>query len=362
MNQRAGRQRHIMALKSACTLVKNEACKVNQESSNPGDHHHTSSSPSTSRSASHRNGFHNVLNNQHRSIFAHPLGLPLTAMFNNRRLTLPDSSLTYPVAAPAYYNAEDSSGFAETEGNDILLASYGEYETSQTTETPWKEAQLTQDLRKQIKKDFGQHFNVVEHQAEFRCVLADINQELHENGEQGGQTTPVAVLEFGLSTADWMHKLDQGVKYLNIMLKEINQEKRFTKPLLLAIITLNKSSAGDFEFSIGVFLCSRKQKNDADADDDADYKFRLSLVWKHQDANKEDASKSFGSFLRNANRFQKWREIEVPIKKFEYLSSNCCKVGDWVSGRPILCFLVKRRAWFWFWFWFRFYLNVCLID
>ena len=291
-----------------------------------------------SRSATNEGGF-NSLNYLSRSILAHHLGLPLTALFN--RQILPPT-LKYPVAAYS------DTIFDETEGDKILSASYGEYETRQTTETPWTEAQLTMKLCEKINKDFGHHFNA-EHQASVKCVLVDTNQELNGNTDimlstkvkQGVQSTPVAVLEFGLSTDNWMQKFHQGVKYLKIMRKESNQEKHFTKPLLLAIITLDKSSTGDFKFRIIVFLCYRRQKNAAAAADDEDNNFRLSLVWKHQDTNKEDASKSFGSFLRNSNQFQKWRDREVPIDDFEYLSSNCCKVGKWVSGRPAPCFLVN---------------------
>jgi hypothetical protein len=291
-----------------------------------------------SKSAANEHGF-NILNYLFRSILAHPLGLPLAAIF--ARQILPPT-LKYPVAA------YDKKIFDEPEGDDILLASYGTYERRKTSKKPWTEAQLTKNLCKKIKKDFGQHFNV-KHQAAVNGVRADNNQAvtgktdimIFTKAAQGGQSTPVAVLEFGLLTADWMQKLSQGVKYLNIMLKESNPERRFTKPLLLAIITLNKSSAGDFEFSIGVFLCSRKRKNDADADDGDDDNFRLSLVWKHQDTNKDDASRSFDSFLRNANRFQKWRDIEVSIQDFEYLSSNCCKVNNHVSGRPAPSSLVN---------------------
>ena len=283
-----------------------------------------------------------------RSILAHHLGLPLTALFN--RQILPPT-LKYPVAAYS------DTIFDETGGDEILSASYGEYETRNTTETPWTEAQLTLKLCERINKDCGQHFNA-EHQASVKCVLVDTNQELNGNTDimlstkvkQGRQSTPVAVLEFGLSTDNWMQKFHQGVKYLKIMRKESNQEKHFTKPLLLAIITLDKSSTGDFKFRIIVFLCYRRQKNAAAAADDEDNNFRLSLVWKHQDTNKEDASKSFGSFLRNLNRFQKWRVLEVPMEGFEYLSCNCWKVGKWVRGRPAACslFPLQRRLCLWF--------------
>ena len=308
--------------------------------SNPGDDHH-----SPSRSASNRNGF-DVLNNQIRSIFAHPLGLPLAAMFN-RQILAPTSK--YPVAA---YYAEDGS-FAETAGDDILLASYGEYETRMTTETPWTKAQLTQVLCEKIREHFGQHFSVAQHRTPVKCAEDHVTNTdiLISTNFKGVPAMPVAILELGLKSGDWMQTFDQGVTYLR-------QEKRFTKPLLLAIVTLDKSSTGDFKFSICVFLCYRRQENAAAAADDEDNNFRLSLVWKHQDTNKEDASKSFGSFLRNLNRFQKWRVLEVPMEGFEYLSCNCCKVGKWVRGRPAACSLFPRQRRLCLWF----YLNVCLFD
>ena len=62
-----------------------------------------------------------------RSILAHHLGLPLTALFY--RQILPPT-LTYPVTA------YPETIFGETKGDKILSASYGAYETSKTTKKP----------------------------------------------------------------------------------------------------------------------------------------------------------------------------------------------------------------------------------
>ena len=89
---------------------------------------------------------------------------------------------------------------------------------------------------------------------------------------------------------------------------------------------------GEFVIRLGVFLCSRK--NELEEMD----KFRMSLLWHSQTTSLMDGSTMFGSLLRVTTDFSLWRN-EVPKDSYEYFSSNCCKVGQHVSGDYILFLL-----------------------
>jgi hypothetical protein len=93
------------------------------------------------------------------------------------------------------------------------------------------------------------------------------------------ESTPFTVLEFGLNGIEWSKKLDQGVKYVDRMLvnSQALQCVRFDKPLLLAVVTDDDKPSGkvnQYEFRIGVFLCSRKDTNNEKDD------YRMSLLWR----------------------------------------------------------------------------------
>ena len=103
---------------SATAAGNTSAAAAARVKSNPSD--------CPSLSAANGTGF-NLLNFIFRSILAHHLGLPLTALFY--RQILPPT-LTYPVTA------YPETIFGETKGDKILSASYGAYETSKTTKKP----------------------------------------------------------------------------------------------------------------------------------------------------------------------------------------------------------------------------------
>jgi len=156
------------------------------------------------------------------------------------------------------------------------------------------------------------------------------------------ESTPVTVIEFGLRGIDWWKKLDQGVIYVNRM--RVNSQRlsscvRFDKPLLLAVVTHDESTCEEgngCEIRIGVFLCFRKS-----TDDELDG-YRMSLLWHTESNTLEDASNMFGRLLRVTADFRLWRDNleDQSGDGYEYLSSNCCKVGNnntaVVSGRLYL--------------------------
>ena len=155
------------------------------------------------------------------------------------------------------------------------------------------------------------------------------------------------VIEVGLNKDQWLQKLDQGVKYLKRMCQEQDAKcLRFEKPLLLAILTIDKKDSENHDFQMGVFLCSRKNNNNNLGT--VDPFFRMSLLWQDKTSDQEEASGMFGRMLTVTANYQEWRRRPDShswetkwlnnSNEYEYLSSNCCRIGE--SVRTLLHILV----------------------
>jgi hypothetical protein len=72
----------------------------------------------------------------------------------------------------------------------------------------------------------------------------------------------------------------------------------------------------------------------------------MSLLWLSKTCKLKDGSEAFGRLLRRVCDFSSWiAKVEKGKNalKYEYFSSNCCRVDDDVSSqfdRLFLCFLV----------------------
>ena len=271
-------------------------------------------------------GGYGIFNDKSRSLLCHPFGVPLATACHRQCL---------PSCMKSLVNDYPENIATTTRGNQIL---------SQVYEVGMDETELTSRLSKKIAKTFGGDFSVL-HQTKVNdesdqsksfgrldIVFHDIGYT-HKNKNKikiknTNESTPVAILEFGRGSADWWKKFHQGVLYLNLMRNTSNKNMRFQKPMLMVIVTIDDNS-GDF-FRIGVFLCTRKNL------ENKDYDFRISLIWQQQDNDLVSASKSFGSLLRISSLFQAWSAKHESQKKrfdYEYLSSNCCRLGSKVSDK-----------------------------
>ena len=260
-----------------------------------------------SRAATNDHGF-SFFDFNYRSVFYHPVGLPLVAAFHGK--ILPDLPF-YPV------KAFPPEIWANEKGNTILSKVY----VKDIRETP-----LTQGLKTEICCTFADQFAV---ETETRISQDGRNYRgrldlalLPKSKEGKGSDTPLCVVEVGLSSDDWWKKFDQGKTYLNFMQEQTDGPCCFGKPLLLAIITLDDSSR-DFVFQMGVLLCTPTNKED----------FRISLIWHKQCFTMDEAAKSFGFLLRILPHFQTQRSLRYEGES-EYFSSNCIKAGDVVGGGP----------------------------
>jgi hypothetical protein len=190
--------------------------------------------------------------------------------------------------------------------------------------------------------------------------------------EDGGKSSVVAIFEFGLGNEMWWTKQDQILNYVSILSKDEDENYEIDQPILLSVITINKTSQIDnteikewakkklrdqqkndmfesnlkritelptstntkdiaFEARFGVFLCVAKGKG----------KFRIALLWRHTTKNLQDASTQFGkilyavqlcSFLGKSHSLGK--DTTIP---YTYLGPNCCKIGNSVRWRYIMC-------------------------
>ena len=197
-----------------------------------------------------------------------------------------------------------------------------------------------------------------------------------QNKTQDSQETPYMVIEVGRTGGDnWWKKFDQAVKYLDLMVPKLkaSEEGRkesevkgpkgskgkgpkgskqrpkgseqhpkdrptFVKRLLLAVVTFDeKIPHKELDMTLGVFLCIPPRENT---------NFRMSYLWSTKTITRNKGSMAFGKLLRIAKDFQQWREggsseLGILKEKCEHFSSNCCRVGKYVSCRlnPMVSFL-----------------------
>eukprot|EP00980_Cylindrotheca_fusiformis_P020222 scaffold7312_cov97-Cylindrotheca_fusiformis.AAC.1 len=265
-----------------------------------------------------------VLHERLRSVLCHPLCLPLTCSFHG----MDPNKLEYFGRASTYREFEEQ--VRNIFGESIRAWNDG------------VEAKLTEALADKISEKF-EVFNF----KALKEVRVQGGKELESNGridiiltqantqKTKDKSTPLAVIEFGLSNKNWWQKFDQGIKYVDRMRVQSNQLPclQFDKPLLLAAMTYNAIDCQQDDksiFRVGVFLCSRKNTTAHELDE-----YRMSLLWHTKSISVEDASNVFGRFLRVTADFQQWRDDGQSVAGYEYFSSNCCRVGQENDGNAV---------------------------
>jgi hypothetical protein len=140
----------------------------------------------------------------------------------------------------------------------------------------------------------------------------------------------------GLQNEDWWKKVDQGITYVQALMKvdgdddEKEDKARFTEPMLFTVITIEKKNLELMSARLGVFLCTRR-KPESPSDD-----FRVALLWRTETKDLQDLSKAFGRMLRATCILPKWKD--TACENYEYLGPNCCRIGDRV--RRSVCYVV----------------------
>lgn len=278
------------------------------------------STDSPSGSANNENGRW-VLQDRLRSVLSDPLGLPLLKMLHGEN---PDDEKLGCLA--------QKSNFYEDQKLDLTAfdAIFREAVEEWCKNQAKKEPQLTTILSQKIENE-----NKNKHLAFFSGKEVNVDGSridiLLSPSKQG---TPLAVVEVGRHGSEWWAKLSQVVKYLDMMLgKPKESPLQFQKPLLCAVLAIEGEDDGQqLEVKLGVFLCRPKCTGGIANS------FRMTLLWHSKTEEIEKASEDFGKLLRVTSDFGRWRDGDDAMgsNKYEYFSSNCCKVGENVS-RCILC-------------------------
>ena len=284
------------------------------------------SSNTPSGSANNENG-QSKLDKRFRSVLCHPLGLPLVSAFHGED----PQKLPHLGQVSEYYN---SSGKDNDRYDDVLKSAIEEWRTGER-----KETKLTTKL-----KDIINSNNEIPLKAEGETGLRGAKIKVRGAKIKGrvdltffhksdvDATRPLMFVEVGRDGADWWKKFDQGVKYVDIKY-ETGQQQTFKEPLLLAIMTVEddiQRSRGHAELGVklAVFLCTKRKE------DNKKENVRISLLWHSRTSQLEDGSDAFGRLLRRVCDFSSWipkLEKEMKSLKYEYFSSNCCRVDDEVS-------------------------------
>ena len=198
------------------------------------------------------------------------------------------------------------------------------------------------------------------------------------------QSSIVALFDFGLEENDdgtmWWSRQHQILKYVKLLRANADQNYKINQPVLLSVITINKTSKIDddkiigwskkteltdqdksntfnsnlmramntsttelpmekipFNVRFGVFLCIPKGKNE----------FRIALLWRHDTSTLRDASTQFGKILYAIQLSTKMSETSFQnehMKPYQYLGPNCCKIGTSVCNMPTALLYFSREV------------------
>lgn len=135
----------------------------------------------------------------------------------------------------------------------------------------------------------------------------------------------LAFVEVGIGFQDdvWWKKLCQALTYYELLVVADKQES--TPPMLLAVLAVDDAAKPE-KYLMGIFLCIPKVED-----------YRVCLLWhgssdENKGYQKLSVSQALGKFLRAVEDFGNWRDKESNDFKYEYFSSNCCRVGDKVNA------------------------------
>ena len=328
-------------------LAKNPPLRLLRETKKHRHHHcrpttaTTAAAVISSRSAGSAtigNG-HALLNNCLRSLLSHKLALPL---FHALHGNDPGQQTYLAKKSLAFAKEENGHDFGDTIFKEAVKGWVKQWK-DQTMEPKKKrtERQLTESLNELIdgafqKTYFHSHCEVEVKRTKIYSPLEpnsgriDILLSSLPNKNDESPSTPLAVIEVGRKNNEWMKKLDQAGKCLDIMRdKGMKKELKFQNAMLFAILTLESeenTQKSKFQSQFGVFLCWPNSGNG----------FRMTLLWSAHASNLTTASDDFGRFLRVVASFAVWRNDDS-IDGYHYLSSNVCCVDTTVSWLPRIC-------------------------
>ena len=197
---------------------------------------------------------------------------------------------------------------------------------------------------------------------------ASIENTANPSFVEDKRSSVVALFEFALENKVWWRKQHQLLNYVKLLRANADRNYKIDQPVLLSVITINKTSKIDddkiigwskkteltdqdksntfnsnlmramntsttelpmenipFNVRFGVFLCIPKGENE----------FRIALLWRHDSSTLRDASTQFGKILYAIQLCTKMSEASFQNEHmipYQYLGPNCCKIGTSVCN------------------------------
>ncbi|KAG7358029.1 phosphotransferase enzyme family protein [Nitzschia inconspicua] len=316
---------------------RNKRSPSTSRSSGTGKSSWKSSSDSPIQTAYYDAGF-DIARYKLRSVLTDPLGLPLLFAIHDKET----ENMKYLRQKRTQFNQEQ----IETLDGLFRKAVEGT-ENKQERDLTKSLAELIEEQCQTLPYRALSEVSIKDNKNQKKGVM-DIILTHAENKNQAFETPPLAVLELGLNAGDWWSKLHQGILYLEMMMNLALQNLTFDQPILLMIVTIDKTRSGNSivsepNFRMGVLLCVPRGANSAKGD-----RYGISLLWHSETSDKSEASKSFGKFLRVTADFASWRHDHRSPSRYEYFSSNCCKVATLDSNGEETAMVLRsydNRAW-----------------
>ena len=281
-----------------------------------------------------------VLNDRLRSLLSHRLALPLYYAFNETdgRETKPLYRASVEIAVPN----EGGDGGGDGLGN-ILEQAVTEW-VRDCKDSLRTEKQLTKIMRQKIRDHEvckSKHFHLPEKGTLLKTQESAQDKPgtgyseflFSDSTDEGGPSTPLALLEVGRNNQEWWKKLDQAWIYLDILSNDMSKEPLiFNDAVLCSALTIEGEDNGPtFQSQLGVFLCWPSNGK----------RSQIALLWNVRSSGLNEASQAFGRFLRVVCSFANWRKNNDANADYEYLSSSVCRFGTTVSWSRSCCLILS---------------------
>ena len=284
-----------------------------------------------------------VLHDRLHSLLSHRLALPLYYALNETdgRETKPLYRASVDITIP---NEGGDGGGGDGLGN-ILEQSVTEW-VRDCKDSPRTEKQLTKIMRQKIRDHEvckSKHFHLPEKETLLKTQESAQDKPgtgyseflFSDSTDEGGPSTPLALLEVGRNNQEWWTKLDQAWYYLDIILSNDTSKApllNFNDAVLCSALTIEGEDNGPtFQSKLGVFLCWPSNGK----------RCQIALLWNVRSSGLNEASQAFGRFLRVVCSFANWRKNNDANADYEYLSSSVCRFGTTVSWSRSCCLILS---------------------
>jgi hypothetical protein len=285
------------------------------------------------RSSSLHGCHYEFLGHRSSSVLHHPIGVPLTYSFMEPTAPAVDGEQQTGLPNELFNEFSDENLAGRTGSfirpdltsfDDIFQTSYDAW--LQLPPNRRHEAQLTSRLVRSMRTQLNRYNLHVHGQEVIPDELTggtgnlDISVHANHRSNEGGNSTPLLIVEFGFGVELWWKKFDQGVCY-------VTNHPRFqeSEAVLLAVVTTEKATLTRTTGTsrLGVFLVTPKQRPTKNND------YRISLLW-HKEANGlSSLSQCFGKLLRATCRLPAMKDVAkamIASETYECLGPNCCMI------------------------------------